>query len=112
MLDQVHEILPELIGAKLVGRGVEEVADLPQAAGVHIDGLGAFAPQGEFGEVALVQGLEASVFVGVHGVSPLVPFRAGRDQRSTDELRLCRVAASFNYSIEHKMQCKTESLQP
>ena len=96
MLDQVHEILLELIGAKLVGTGIEMVAHLSQAAGVQVDGLGAFAPQGEFGEVALVQCLKAGVVVGVHQTSPDRPFHSGRDQGSTDELRLCRVAASFN----------------
>jgi hypothetical protein len=44
MLDQVHEILLELISAKLVGTGIEEIADLPQAAGAEVDGFGALAP--------------------------------------------------------------------
>ena len=80
VLDQMHEILLELIGAKLIGTGLEIVADLSQATGVQIDGLGAFATQSEFGEVALVQCLKTSVFVSVHYTSPDRPLRNGVGQ--------------------------------
>lgn len=93
----------ELIGAKLSETGIEEVADLPQATGVQIDDFGAFAPQGEFAEVALVQGLEASVFVDIHGCAPDRPFRSGRGQESTGDLGLCRVAASFNKTLNRTL---------
>jgi hypothetical protein len=96
----MHEILLELIGAKLIGTGLEIVADLSQATGVQIDGFGAFAAQGEFGEVALVQCLKTGVFVGVHHISPDRPFHNGGGQESTDEFDLCRVAASFNQSFK------------
>jgi hypothetical protein len=69
----MHEILPELIGAKLIGTGIEEIAHLSQAMGVQVNRFGAFAPQGEFGEVALVQCLKTDVFVGVHHTSPDKP---------------------------------------
>jgi len=42
--------------------------------------------------------LKTSVVVGVHDASPDRPFRNRRGQESTDDLRLCRVAASFNNS--------------
>ena len=93
---QVHEVLPELIGAKLVGTGIEIIADLAQAPGIQIDGLVAFAAQGEFSEVALIQGLKAGMVLSIHGVSPLTPSRMERGQRSTDEFDPCRVAASSN----------------
>lgn len=96
VLHQVHEVLSELIGAKLIGTGLEIVAHLSQAAGVQINGLGAFPTQGKFAEVALVECLKTGVFVGIHRTSPDRPFRNGGDQVSTGELRLCRVAASFN----------------
>src|SRR5690554_7505707 len=81
------------------------VAHLSQAAGVEVDGLGAFAPQGEFVMVALMQNLKTSVVVGVHDVSPDRPFRNRRGQESTDDLRLCRVAASFNKPIKFVPAC-------
>ena len=79
MFHQVHEILLQLIGAKLVGAGVEILADLSQTAGIQIDGFVALAPQGQFGEVALIQGLESGMVLSIHDVSPRRPSRHGRD---------------------------------
>ncbi len=96
MLDQMHEILPELIAAKLIRTGVEEMTHLSQTARLQVNGFGAFAPQGELGEVALVVVLKAGVFIGRHGLFPGRPFWNGGGQGSTDEFDLCRTAASFN----------------
>jgi hypothetical protein len=43
-----------------------------------------------------MQVLKTSGFIEVHGASPDRPFRGGRGQESTDDLKLCRVAASSN----------------
>jgi hypothetical protein len=46
-----------------------------------------------------MQVLKTSGFIEVHGASPDRPFRGGRGQESTDDLKLCRVAASFNQVV-------------
>jgi hypothetical protein len=48
----------------------------------------------------LMQVLKTSGFIEVHGASPDRSFRGGRGQESTDDLKLCRVAASFNEALQ------------
>jgi hypothetical protein len=66
-IDQRRKIGFELVSAQTVRAAVEKVGYSAHRAGIGIDRLGREALQFEFGEMLLLEFIEACLFFAVHG---------------------------------------------